>query len=79
MAKFTVTQRISREKIAEGRGIRDRRRLKRRYGGRKWIKCKGHAKVRFHKDGSICDTEIHWYEAHGVGAMVEPKVVKVIR
>jgi hypothetical protein len=78
VAKYTVIQSISREKIAEGKGVRDRKRLKRKYGGRKWIKCKGRAKVQFHKDGSIRDAEVHWYEAHGVGGMIEPKVVKVV-
>jgi hypothetical protein len=54
------------EVIAEGRSVKQRRQLRRRYGGRRWRKLKGVATVRL-GDGSLWWAEIHWYEAHGVG------------
>jgi hypothetical protein len=54
------------ETIASGRGVRDRRRLKREYGIANWRKMKGVATVRL-ADGTICNAELHWYEAHGLG------------
>ena len=54
------------EVIATGKGIRELRRLRKRYGGRRWRKLKGIAKVEL-SDGTICIVELHWYEAHGVG------------
>ena len=54
------------EIIASGRGVRQRRRLAKTYGGRRWRKYKGVATVRL-CDGTICRAESHWYEAHGVG------------
>lgn len=54
------------EVIAEGRGVRIKRFLRERYGGRRWRKLKGVAVVRL-DDGRIRTAEIHWYEAHGVG------------
>ena len=52
--------------IAEGRGVRERHRLRRRYGGRRWRKMKGLALVR-RRDGTFRRAEVHWYEPHGVG------------
>ncbi len=52
--------------IAEGRGVRIKRFLRERYGGRRWRKLKGIAAVRL-DDGRIRTAEIHWYEAHGIG------------
>jgi hypothetical protein len=54
------------ETIASGSGVRDRRRLNREYGSGKWRKMKGIAVVRLF-DGTICEAELHWYEAHGIG------------
>lgn len=54
------------ETIAAGTRLRDRRRLTRLYGRGKWRKMKGRATVRL-SDGTICEAEIHWYEAHGIG------------
>ena len=54
------------EVIAEGRGIRDRRRLQRVHGNPRWRKLRGVATVRL-LDGTIHKAEVHWYEAHGVG------------
>ena len=52
--------------IATGRGVRDRARLRKRYGGVRWRKVKGVAHVRL-PNGRIRIAEIHWYEAHGIG------------
>ena len=54
------------ETIATGPGVNVRRRLRKRYGPGKWRKCKGVATVRL-DDGTIARTEIHWYEASGIG------------
>ena len=54
------------EKIAIGVGIRDRERLRKSYGPGRWRKFKGIAMVRL-EDGTECDAELHWYEAHGIG------------
>ena len=52
--------------IAIGRGVRERARLRRRYGTGRWRKLKGIARVRL-IDGTIHTADIHWYEAHGIG------------
>ena len=54
------------ETIAAGTGVRDRARLRKQYGGGRWRKLKGVARVRV-LSGRIRLAEIHWYEAHGVG------------
>lgn len=54
------------ETIASGAGVRDRRRLNREHGRGRWRKLKGVATVRL-SDGTICEAELHWYEAHGIG------------
>ncbi len=54
------------ETIAVGTGVRDRARLRKRYGRGRWRKVKGVAKVRL-PNGRTRLGEVHWYEAHGVG------------
>lgn len=54
------------EVIARGRGIRELRRLQNSYGGSRWRKLKGIARVRG-EDGTMARAEVHWYEAAGVG------------
>lgn len=49
-----------------GSGIRDLKRLRRAYGSGRWRKLKGFATIRL-SDGTICQAEVHWYEAHGIG------------
>lgn len=53
------------ETIAVGRAIREFTRLQKQYGGR-WRKLKGVALVRL-TSGRVRRTELHWYEAHGIG------------
>ena len=54
------------EVIAAGTGVRDRARLRKRYGRGRWRKLKGIAQVQL-LDGTIRTAEVHWYEAHGHG------------
>lgn len=54
------------ETIATGRGVYIRHYLERVYGRGRWRKMKGVATVEL-VDGTICEAEIHWYEAHGIG------------
>jgi hypothetical protein len=64
------------ETIASSKGVRERRRLRKLYGGRLWKKLKGTATVEL-TDGTICHAEVHWYEAHGVGKR-ELKIKRIL-
>ncbi len=63
--------------IAVNASIRDRERLRRVYGGRRWRKLKGIAFVRT-VEGDELWAEIHWYECHGVGRR-ETKIVREVK
>jgi len=54
------------ERIAISGSIRDIERLRKNYGQGRWRKLKGIARIRL-QDGTQCDAELHWYEAHGIG------------
>ena len=54
------------ETVAIGGRIRDIMRLRGQFGPGRWRKLKGVAKVRL-QNGRICNAEVHWYEAHGIG------------
>ena len=54
------------ETIAVGRSIRELERIRKAYGRGRWRKRRGVARVRL-ADGTECEAEIHWYEAHGIG------------
>ena len=74
---FKIIGRISDvEMIASGKGIRERRRLRKLYGGQRWRKLKGTAAVEL-ADGTMCYAEVHWYEAHGTGAK-EHKIKRIL-
>jgi hypothetical protein len=62
---------------AEGRGVYIRRYLERTYGRGRWRKMKAIATVRL-TDGTICEAEIHWFEAHGIGRK-DFKIKRIIR
>jgi hypothetical protein len=64
------------EIIAIGKAIRQRKRLWKIYGKGRWRKVKGIASIKF-SDGATCEAEIHWYEAHGIGAK-EYKIKRII-
>ena len=65
------------ETIASGRGVYIRRYLERTYGRGRWRKMKGIAIVEL-ADGTVCEAEIHWYEARGIGRK-DFKIKKVLR
>ncbi|MBW1677396.1 MAG: hypothetical protein JRJ79_12515 [Deltaproteobacteria bacterium] len=65
------------ETIAEGRGVYIQRYLERTYGKGRWRKMKGIGTVQL-ADATICEAEIHWFEAHGIGHK-DFKVKRVIR
>ena len=54
------------ETIATRSGIRERGRLRKRYGQGRWRKRKGFAEIRV-QSGEIVRAELHWYEATGIG------------
>lgn len=64
------------EVIARGTGIRERKRLIRAYGPGRWRKMKGFARLQL-KKGIIVQAELHWYEAHGIGAK-EFKIKRIL-
>jgi len=65
--KFELIGKITDVKtIAVGNSIRDIVRLRRMYGAGRWRKLKGRGTVRL-PDDTICEAELHWYEAHGIG------------
>jgi hypothetical protein len=57
---------IRTETIATGAGIRERGRLRKRYGRGRWRKRKGIAEIRL-PSGETIRAELHWYEATGIG------------
>ena len=62
--------------IASGRSVRERKRLWKVYGKGRWRKKKGFATIRL-SDGTMCQAELHWYEAHGIGAR-EYKIKRIL-
>lgn len=65
------------EVIAAGRGVFIRRYLEHTYGEARWRKMKGMATVSL-ADGTVCEAEVHWFEAHGIGRK-EFKIKRLIR
>jgi len=63
--------------IAVGRAIRELPRLRRVYGRGRWRKRKATAMVRL-SDGFVCEAEVHWYEATGIGRR-ELKIKRLVR
>ena len=57
---------IERETIAIGKSINELPRLTKLYGKGRWRKLKENAKIKL-LDNTIHNSEIHWYEAHGIG------------
>jgi len=76
--KFEILSEIKDiETVAAGQGVYIRRYLDRTYGKGRWRKMKGTATVQL-ADGTTCQAEIHWFEAHGVGRR-DFKIKRVIR
>ena len=64
---FEVVGEITRvETIVSGSGIRERDRLRKRYGEGRWRKRKGFAEIRL-LSGEFAHAELPWYEATGIG------------
>ena len=61
-----VSEITSIETIAVHVSIRERKRLKAQFGGRRWRKLKGIAIIQL-LNGNLRRAELHWYDAHGVG------------
>ncbi len=67
MREFEILSKMrNTETIAVGQGVYIRNYLKRTYGKGRWRKMKGIATVKL-ADGTICEAEVHWFEAHGIG------------
>ena len=64
------------ETVAVGSSIREIARLRRVYGPGRWRKLKGIARVRL-SDSTICEAEVHWYQAHGIGRK-EEKIRRIL-
>jgi hypothetical protein len=62
--------------IESGRSIRERRRLWKVHGKGRWRKKKGFATVKL-SNGTMCEAELHWYEAHGIGSK-EFKIKRIL-
>ncbi len=76
--QFTIISAIrNNEIISIGRNIHIRRYLEKNYGKGRWRKMKGIATIRL-EDGIICEAEIHWFEAHGIGRK-DIKIKRLIR
>jgi hypothetical protein len=74
---FELLSEISNEEtFATGKGIRERTRLKKRYGSGRWRKRKGIGRIRL-SDASEHVAELHWYEASGIGRK-EIKIKRII-
>lgn len=64
------------ETIARGSSVRIRHFLNQSFGRGDWRKRKGIALVRY-EDGRMGRAEIHWFEAHGIGRVLQ-KVIREI-
>ncbi len=64
------------EIIAIGSSIREITRLRKIYGAGRWRKLKGITMVCL-SDGTMCEAEVHWYEAHRIGKK-EFKIKRVL-
>jgi hypothetical protein len=61
------------ETIARGSGVEQRAFLNRRFGRGRWRKMKGRALIQY-SDGRTTEAEIHWFEAHGIGRVLEKSI-----
>ena len=74
---FEILSEISEvDTFAAGSRIREIARLRRIYGRGRWRKRKGVGRIKL-QNGSVHTAEIHWYEAHGIGAK-EHKIKHVL-
>ncbi|MEO1427643.1 MAG: hypothetical protein AAFV71_00990 [Cyanobacteria bacterium J06633_8] len=74
---FEIISKITEiETIAAGSSIRVIKRLRKTYGSGRWRKLKGFATISL-QNGRICEAELHWYEAHGIGKK-EIKIKRIL-
>ena len=65
--KFEIVSEITNIKtIAVGSAIGELSRLRKFYGKERWRKLKRMGLIRL-PNGVLCQAELHWYEAHGIG------------
>jgi len=68
-----LTELYAIETIAKGSGVDQRAWLNRRFGRGRWRKMKARAVIQY-GDGRVTEAEIHWFEAHGIGRVLEKAV-----
>ena len=61
------------ETIARGNSVEQRAFLNQRFGRGRWRKMKGRAIIRY-SNGKVTEAEIHWFEAHGIGKVLEKSI-----
>jgi hypothetical protein len=59
--------------IARGNGVEQRAFLNQQFGRARRRKMKGRAIIRY-SDGRVTEAEIHWFEAHGIGKVMEKSI-----
>ncbi len=59
--------------IAKGHSVEQRQYLNQTFGRARWRKMKGKAIIRY-RDGRVVEAEIHWFEAHGIGKVLEKSI-----
>ena len=71
-----VGELVAVETIARGTGVRIRHFLNQTYGRGDWRKRKGIALIRY-ADGQMARAEIHWFEAHGIGRVLQKMIREI--
>lgn len=61
------------EVIARGSGVEQRAWLNQQFGRGRWRKLKGKALIQY-SNGKVTKAEIHWFEAHGIGRVLEKSI-----
>jgi len=78
MVKFeSLARSETSRQLLRARGVYIRRYLERSHGKGRWRKRKGRATVQL-ADGTVCEAEIHWFEAQGVGRK-DLKIKRILR
>jgi hypothetical protein len=61
------------ETIAKGNSVEKRAFLNQTFGRGRWRKMKGRALIKY-SDGRVVEAEIHYFEAHGIGRVLEKSI-----
>jgi hypothetical protein len=61
------------EVIARGSRVEQRAWLNQQFGRGRWRKLKGKALIQY-SNGKVTKAEIHWFEAHGIGRVLEKSI-----